>query len=43
MPLPPPVTRAVRPLRLLGDPTLHSPCDPVTDFGPGLARLVEDL
>ncbi|EST19502.1 peptide deformylase [Streptomyces niveus] len=36
-------TGRVRPLRLLGDPTLHSPCDPVTDFGPGLARLVEDL
>ncbi|MFG2171429.1 peptide deformylase [Streptomyces niveus] len=36
-------TGRVRPLRLLGDPTLHSPCGPVTDFGPGLARLVEDL
>lgn len=36
-------TGRVRPLRLLGDPTLHSPCGPVTDFGPPLARLVEDL
>ncbi|WP_330177046.1 peptide deformylase [Streptomyces sp. NBC_01498] len=33
----------VRPLRLLGDPDLHAPCAPVTDFGPPLARLVEDL
>ncbi|MFC9607972.1 peptide deformylase [Streptomyces niveus] len=33
----------VRSLRMLGDPTLHAPCEPVTDFGPSLARLVEDL
>jgi peptide deformylase len=33
----------VRPLTLLGDPVLHAPCADVTDFGPGLARLVEDL
>ncbi|WP_405818342.1 peptide deformylase [Streptomyces sp. NBC_00838] len=33
----------VRPLRLLGDPALHTACDPVTDFGPPLAQLVEDL
>ncbi|MEU5365155.1 peptide deformylase [Streptomyces sp. NPDC005925] len=33
----------VRPLSLLGDPVLHAPCAEVTDFGPGLARLVEDL
>jgi peptide deformylase len=30
-------------MRLLGDPVLHAPCEPVTDFGPALARLVEDL
>ncbi|MFJ3905548.1 peptide deformylase [Streptomyces sp. NPDC090025] len=33
----------VRAMTLLGDPVLHSPCAPVTDFGPGLARLVEDM
>ncbi|MFD6988328.1 peptide deformylase [Streptomyces sp. NPDC059943] len=33
----------VRPLRKLGDATLHTACEPVTDFGPSLARLVEDL
>ncbi|MFE9179787.1 peptide deformylase [Streptomyces sp. NPDC007126] len=33
----------VRPLRLLGDPVLHAPCAEVTDFGPQLAALVEDL
>lgn len=33
----------VRPLTLLGDPVLHGPCAEVTDFGPGLARLVEDM
>ncbi|MEU6116874.1 peptide deformylase [Streptomyces sp. NPDC047117] len=33
----------VRPMRLLGDPTLHAPCEEVTDFGPALARLVEDM
>ncbi|MFE2046096.1 peptide deformylase [Streptomyces sp. NPDC059477] len=33
----------VRPLTLLGDPILHTPCTEVTDFGPELARLVEDL
>ena len=33
----------VRPIRLLGDPVLRTACDPVTDFGPGLARLVDDL
>ncbi|MFF0447341.1 peptide deformylase [Streptomyces sp. NPDC004609] len=33
----------VRPMGLLGDPVLHAPCEPVTDFGPALAGLVEDL
>ncbi|MFC9676899.1 peptide deformylase [Streptomyces sp. NPDC056637] len=33
----------VRPLTLLGDPVLHTPCEEVTDFGPSLGRLVEDL
>ncbi|MDF3299527.1 peptide deformylase [Streptomyces tropicalis] len=33
----------VRPLALLHDAVLHEPCREVTDFGPELARLVEDL
>ncbi|MFF0558742.1 peptide deformylase [Streptomyces sp. NPDC004266] len=33
----------VRAMTLLGDPVLHTPCAPVTDFGPELARLVEDM
>ncbi|MFF1546868.1 peptide deformylase [Streptomyces sp. NPDC058291] len=33
----------VRPLTLLGDPVLHARCEDVTDFGPELARLVEDM
>ncbi len=33
----------VRPLTLLGKPVLHTPCEEVTDFGPELARLVDDL
>lgn len=33
----------VRPVSLLGDPVLHSACAEVTDFGPELARLVEDM
>ncbi|MFJ3640916.1 peptide deformylase [Streptomyces sp. NPDC090108] len=33
----------VRPLTLLGDPVLSEPCRDVTDFGPDLSALVEDL
>ena len=37
----------VRPIRLFGDPVLRTACDPVTgpaaDWGPALARLVDDL
>ncbi len=33
----------VRPIRLLGDPVLRTPCDPVTRFDNALARLVADL
>ena len=33
----------VRPLRLLGDPVLRTPCEPVVRFDDGLARLVADL
>ncbi|OIJ66863.1 peptide deformylase [Streptomyces mangrovisoli] len=33
----------VRPLTLLGDAVLREPCREVTDFGPHLAGLVEDL
>lgn len=33
----------VRPLRLLGDPVLRTPCDAVVRFDDALARLVTDL
>jgi peptide deformylase len=33
----------VLPLSLLGDPVLHTPCEEVTEFGPQLERLVEDM
>ncbi|MFF7594765.1 peptide deformylase [Streptomyces mirabilis] len=33
----------VRPVTLLGDPVLHTSCEDVTDFGPELAQLVEDM
>ncbi|MFJ4923037.1 peptide deformylase [Streptomyces sp. NPDC088725] len=33
----------VRAMRMLGDPVLHAPCEPVTRFGPELAALVDDL
>lgn len=33
----------VREMSLLGDPLLHRACEDVTDFGPSLARLVEDM
>ncbi len=34
---------SIRPIRLLGDPVLRTPCDPVTRYDDGLARLVADL
>ncbi len=30
-------------MSLLGEPVLHTPCETVTDFGPSLVRLVEDM
>ena len=33
----------VRPLRLIGDPVLRTPCDPVVRFDDSLARLIADL
>jgi peptide deformylase len=36
-------TGRVQAMRMLGDPVLHAPCEPVTDFGPALTRLIEDL
>ncbi|MFJ4966432.1 peptide deformylase [Streptomyces sp. NPDC088729] len=33
----------VREMSLLGDPVLHRACEDVTDFGPSLAGLVEDM
>lgn len=34
---------SVRPLRLIGDPVLRTPCDRVARFDDALARLVTDL
>ncbi|MEV8454061.1 peptide deformylase [Streptomyces sp. NPDC052095] len=33
----------IRAMSLLGDPVLHQACEPVTEFGAPLARLVEDM
>ncbi|MBP2401587.1 peptide deformylase [Streptomyces syringium] len=33
----------VRPMRLLGDQGLRTPCEEVTDFGAELAKLIEDM
>ncbi|MFJ7044229.1 peptide deformylase [Streptomyces sp. NPDC101112] len=33
----------VLPMTLLGDPVLHAPGEDVTEFGPELERLVEDM
>ncbi|TFE50016.1 peptide deformylase [Streptomyces sp. ICN441] len=33
----------VRAMSLFGDPVLHAPCEPVTDFGPSLGGLIEDM
>jgi peptide deformylase len=33
----------VRPIRLIGDPVLRTPCDPVVRFDDALAQLVTDL
>lgn len=33
----------VRPIRVVGDPVLHTPTTPVTDFGPTLYPLVQDM
>lgn len=34
---------AVLPIVITGDPVLHTPAEPVTDFGPELQRLVDDM
>ncbi|WP_138413777.1 peptide deformylase [Sinomonas gamaensis] len=34
---------AVLPIRIIGDPVLRTPADPVTEFGPELERLVADM
>lgn len=33
----------ILPIRIMGDPVLRTPCDPVTRFDDDLARLVEDM
>ncbi|MFD7261320.1 peptide deformylase [Streptomyces sp. NPDC059874] len=39
----PGTTGHVRPMSLLGDQVLHSACAEVTEFGPELDRLIEDM
>ncbi|WP_405441964.1 peptide deformylase [Streptomyces avidinii] len=39
----PGTTGLVRTMSLLGDPVLHSACAEVTEFGPDLDRLIEDM
>ena len=34
---------SIRPLRLIGDPVLRTPCDRVTRFDSALASLIDDL
>ncbi|MCH6470540.1 peptide deformylase [Sinomonas terrae] len=34
---------AILPIRIIGDPVLRTPADPVTVFGPELERLVADM
>ncbi|GAA2196825.1 peptide deformylase [Sinomonas flava] len=34
---------AILPIRIIGDPVLRTVAEPVTDFGPGLRRLVDDM
>lgn len=33
----------ILPIRILGDPVLRTPCDPVTHFDDGLAQLIDDM
>ncbi|WP_415855268.1 peptide deformylase [Sinomonas sp. G460-2] len=34
---------AILPIRIIGDPVLRTPADPVVEFGPELERLVADM
>lgn len=34
---------AIRDIRIIGDPVLRTPCDPITDIDERVKRLVEDL
>ena len=34
---------AKRDIRIIGDPVLRTPCDPITAITPGIEQLVEDL
>ena len=34
---------AVRPIRIVGDPVLHTPTQPVTEFDDALRELVADM
>jgi peptide deformylase len=39
----PGATGTIRPIVTIGDPVLSTPCRPVTDFGPELKQLIEDM
>ena len=34
---------AIRDIRVVPDPVLRTPCDPITDITPAIRRLVDDL
>lgn len=34
---------AIQPIRIIGDPVLRTPCEPITEIDEGVKRLVEDL
>ena len=34
---------ALREIRVIGDPVLRTPCDPITDIDASVKALVEDL
>ncbi len=36
-------TGTIRPIVTIGDPVLSTPCRPVTEFGPELHQLIEDM
>lgn len=37
------MTGSARPVVIVGDPVLHRPAEPVTEFGPELKKLIDDM